>query len=181
MVMLFWVLSIQCVMKWKPVSTALLLACLTVRAESYLDIEDLKAMTQPELDNLYEQSQAGPIPDGKSQGVALFFPGSAWEDAVALFLHFFWQGKIFDLKDQMVINEVVGFYGVKGTLSYGKSQLDGNTSILISYRRGTVFFRGVTDELREVGPNLYLGRAYERTWKEGDGDEEFWANFALQF
>lgn len=147
------------------------------KAESYVQLDDLMGMDQSQLDSLYADSEAGPLPEGTARGTALLFAGSSWEFPAAKLAHVFWQGKTFDIADDLVINSVVGLPGVLGTLSYGDSVFDGKRSILISYHDKTVFFRGVTDELRQVAPKLYLGRAYDRV----DQNQTLWANFALEF
>jgi hypothetical protein len=157
----------------------LLIGCLSgssLLAET--DPNGLMGLSQSQLDTLYEQSEAGPMPEGYSRGEVMFFPGSDWESPIADILRLVWQGKIFDVEDDLVYNEVFGIEGIIGKLSYGPSLLDGNKSIRISYRRSTVFFRYMFDELRELSPQVYLGRAYVHEWGKR---YRFFCNFALWF
>ena len=54
-----------------------------------MDIPDLMKLTQAQLDELFKQSAAGPIPDGEAQGTAIIAPGTELEATAAKFIHFF--------------------------------------------------------------------------------------------
>jgi hypothetical protein len=72
---------------------------------------------------------------------------------------------------------VFGFRAIKAELYKGPSLLDGRESNIIDYSRTSLLAHAVRDEIREVAPNLYLGRAYLRTLL---GDFMV-VNFVLEF
>ena len=61
-----------------------------------MEMPDLMNMSQAELDELFEKSPPGPIPEGNAAGTAIVWPGTLWTRLIARFVHdFAWQGKIF--------------------------------------------------------------------------------------
>ena len=61
-----------------------------------MTFDDLKSRSQSELDDLFRQSPAGPIPDGDTMGQAIVCPGTFWSRLIARFVHALaWQGKVF--------------------------------------------------------------------------------------
>lgn len=142
-----------------------------------LSMHDLTSMSQHELNSTYANAEPGPMPDGSSEGRAMFFPGSIIAAPSVLLAHLFWQGKVFDRDGGVLVNRVFGFQAIKAELSFGKSLFDGNDSIIIDYHDTSLLFSPVRDEIRLVGPNLYLGRAYARTLL----GTFMVVNFALQF
>ena len=61
-----------------------------------MKFEDLRAMSKPELDELFKQSPPGPIPEGDSHGEAIICPGTFWARLLARIVHRIgWQGKVF--------------------------------------------------------------------------------------
>ena len=72
------------------------------------DIPDLMKMTQAQLDDLFRQSPAGPIPNGEAQGTAIIAPGTELEGIAAKFIHLFaWQGKVFDAGSGELRNKIL--------------------------------------------------------------------------
>jgi hypothetical protein len=156
------------------------LACLTVTAASTafgVTADDLRVMSQPELDAIYLAADAGEMPDGESDGTAVFFAGSIINTPTQLLAALIWQGKVFDTDDGILVNKVFGFRAIKAELYKGPSLLDGRESNIIDYSRTSLLAHAVRDEIREVAPNLYLGRAYLRTLL---GDFMV-VNFVLEF
>jgi hypothetical protein len=62
-----------------------------------LDVAQLLAMSQAELDDLFTKSAAGAIPDGSAKGTAIIAPGTVFSKEIAEAINLFaWQGKTFD-------------------------------------------------------------------------------------
>ncbi len=73
-----------------------------------------------------------------------------------------WKGKWFDECDGTLLNEwCFGVKRVQAKVGYGDSWLDGRPAIIMDYSETSTVWRGVRDELRQVGPGLYLGLMYE--------------------
>ena len=118
---------------------------------------------QQELDELYLAASAGPTPKGVSDGRAMFYPDCPCDEALSKVAKIVWQGKIFQPGENRVINRILGGEWAEAKLERGPSLLDGKESIIIDYGDGSLLLSPIRDEIREVEPGLYLGRAYVRT------------------
>jgi hypothetical protein len=113
-----------------------------------VDIADLMKMTQTQLDDLFKQSSAGPIPDGEAEGTA------------AKFIHFFaWQGKVFDASKGELRNKIlpIGLKAVVAKVYKDKSWYDGKECIALDYSHTSLLAHWIRDEIRLVGDGVYLG------------------------
>lgn len=127
-----------------------------------VSVTELRDMSQTQLNAQYLGRHAGPMPDGDSHGTAVFFPGSIINMPTQMIAAMVWQGKVFDTSDGVLVNKVFGFDAIKAQVFYGPSLFDGEQSVIIDYHDTSILFGRVRDEIRQVGPNLYLGRAYIR-------------------
>ena len=140
------------------------------------DVPQLLAMSQTQLDDLFRASSVGEIPDGPAQGTAIIAPGTTYSQSIATVVnHFGWQGKVFNAKKGRLINKVLafGFELVLAKVYKGPSWLDGKECIVIDYSDTSLLAHYVRDEIRLIGPGLYLGKVY---W----GKDRL-IDFALQF
>lgn len=147
------------------------------RAASSITLDDLVHMNQSELDILYANADAGPIPDGASEGRAMFFPGSILAVPSTMLASFIWQGKVFNRDDGVLMNRVFGFEAISAEIYYGASNFDGRRSVIVDYHNSLLLVRPIRDEVRLIAPNLYLGRAYANTLV----GPVLFVNFALEF
>jgi len=140
------------------------------------DVQQLLKLSQRELDELFAASPAGEIPDGAAEGTAIIAPGTTYSDNIARVInHFGWQGKVFDAKKGFLKNRILAF-GVEAIVAkvyIGTSLFDGKECIVLDYSETSFIAQWVRDEIRLIGPNLYLGKVY---WS---GDRLI--DFALQF
>lgn len=112
------------------------------------------------LDLLFRQSEAGPIPDGDTRGTLLAWPGTWLAKPLALLVRvIIWQGKVLDRREGVLRNKVTpfGLRLVKARLSIASSWVDDSDCVLIDYSTTSFLARMVRDEIRQVGPDLYLG------------------------
>lgn len=142
-----------------------------------ISVAALRNASQYDLNDIYAAAPAGEIPNGESNGTAVFFPGSIINTPTQLFAALIWQGKVFDTGSGILVNKVFGFRAIKARLYKGESIFDGKESVIIDYKNTSVLAHRIRDEIRLVAPNLYLGRAYLRTWL---GDYMV-VNFILDF
>ena len=140
-----------------------LLMSVSAFAQDDISIDELTAMSQDQLDVTYLNAKAGPIPNGVSEGTARFFPDSMLDVATQQIAYFLWQGKVFDVENGKLINRVAGTRAVVADLYKGESLLDGEESVIIDYSETSILFGSVRDEIRQVSPTIYLGRAYVNT------------------
>jgi hypothetical protein len=120
-------------------------------------------MTQAELDDLFKQSPAGPIPDGEADGTAIVAPGTELGEIAAKFIHLFkWQGKVFDAKAGELRNRILpmGIKAIIAKVYKDKSWFDGKECIVLDYSHTSLLAHWIRDEIRQVGDGVYLGIVY---------------------
>lgn len=122
------------------------------------------------LDELFRASPPGPIPKGKLRGTVLAFPGTRVVKPISKVARLlFWQGKVVDAEQATLKNLVSPFRLplIKATLSTADSWVDRDPIVLIDYSRTSLVARMVRDEIRLVGPGLYLGVVFLWRWRVG--------------
>src|ERR1017187_9459325 len=125
-----------------------------------LDVAQLLAMSQAELDNLFTNSPAGPIPDGSAEGTAIIATGTVFSKEIAKAINVFaWQGKTFDAQRGVLTNRisVLGFNAIVAEVYTGESWLDHKECIVLDYSKTSIVAHWIRDEIRQIGPNFYLG------------------------
>ena len=140
------------------------------------DVAELLKMTRTELDDLFKASPAGPTPTGKAKGTAIVAPGTPYTAEIADLINIFaWQGKTFNAQKGVLVNEITAF-GLSAVLAQIRrepSWVDGNECIVLDYSQTSLVAHWVRDEIRLIGPGLYLGKVF---W-----DKTRLIHFALQF
>jgi hypothetical protein len=123
----------------------------------------LTHMSPAELDELFRNSPAGPIPRGEAEGTALIAPGSELSEIAAKFIHIFiWKGKVFDPETGLLQNKItpLGIEVATARVYKGESWLDGKECIILDYSQTTLIAQRAHDEIREIAPGQYLGIAF---------------------
>jgi len=139
-------------------------------------VPQLLAMSQKELDDLFTNSQPGDIPNGEAQGTAIIAPGTTYTGQIAtLISNFGWQGKNFDAAHCTLKNRILpfGLNAIIAKIYKGPSWLDGKECIVLDYSETSLVANHIRDEIRQIGPGMYLGKVY---WDKGR-----LIDFALQF
>jgi hypothetical protein len=140
------------------------------------DVPQLLGMSQGQLDDLFKNSPTGEIPDGEGKGTAIVAPGTTYTQDIAQFVsHFAWQGKVFDSKNGVLRNKILplGLNAIIAKVYKGQSWLDSKECIVLDYSETSLVARRIRDEIRQIGPNLYLGKVYR--------DKKRLIDFALEF
>ena len=128
-----------------------------------LDVAQLLAMSQAELDDLFMKSPAGPIPNGSAKGTAIISPGTVYSKEIAEVINLFaWQGKTFDAARGVLTNKVsiLGFNAIIAEVYKGDSWMDKKECIVLDYSKTSTVAQWIRDEIRLIGPNFYLGKVY---------------------
>lgn len=128
-----------------------------------MDVAQLLAMSQAQLDELFLKSPAGPIPDGPAKGTAIIAPGTVYSKEIAEMVSLFaWQGKTFDSERGVLTNKVsiVGINAIVATVYKGASWMDQQECIVLDYSKTSLVAKWIRDEIREVAPGIYLGIVY---------------------
>lgn len=117
----------------------------------------LRQMSKCELEELYRRSPPAP-------NLRCFHAGQAFRrhgDGISHGSGLLWKGKVFDGCGSMVNRWCLGLEGVPANVCEGASWLDGKPSLILDYRGSSkVIWRNARDEIRQVGPGLYLGIMY---------------------
>ncbi len=140
------------------------------------DVPRLMTMSQAQLDELFTNSPPGDIPDGEADGTAIVAPGTTYSaDMAKIVSHFAWQGKTFDGKKGQLKNRILpfGLNAILARVYKGPSWLDGKECIVLDYSDTSLVAQWIRDEIRQIGPGLYLGKVY---W-----NKKRLMDFALQF
>jgi hypothetical protein len=140
------------------------------------EVPQLLGMSQNQLDEIFTQSPAGEIPDGEGKGTAIVATGTNYTPDIAQFIsHFAWQGKVFDAKHGVLRNKILplGLNAIIAKVYKGTSWLDNKECIVLDYSETSLVARWIRDEIRQIGPKIYLGKVY---W-----DKKRLIDFALEF
>lgn len=141
-----------------------------------IDVPRLLGMSQAQLDDLFQSSESGPIPDGPAKGTAIVAPGTVFSPDLAEVVSLFvWKGKTFDGPHGVLRNRILplGLNAIVAEVYKGPSLLDGKECIVLDYSKTSLVAKWIRDEIRMIAPKFYLGRVY---W-----DNKPILHFALQF
>ena len=140
------------------------------------DAQQLLAMSQAQLDDLFRSNPAGDIPNGAANGTAIIAPGTRYSATIAEVInHFGWQGKVFDAANGLLKNRILAF-GVEAIIAKvykAPSWLDQQECIVLDYSQTSILAHRVRDEIRLISPGFYLGKVY---W-----NKDRLIDFCLQF
>lgn len=137
---------------------------------------DLLAMSQKQLDDLFTSSPAGEIPNGEAEGTAIIASGTSFGPEIASLINIFgWQGKTFDGAHGTLRNRILAFglNAIVAQVYKTPSWLDGKECIVLDYSQTSLLAKHIRDEIRQIGPGMYLGIVY---W-----DKTRTIHFALKF
>ena len=133
-------------------------------------------MSAQQLDDLFGSSPAGNIPNGEAEGTAIIASGTVFSKEIADIISLFgWKGKTFDAAHGTLRNRLLAF-GIDAIVAEvykGNSWFDNKECIVLDYSKTSIVASHIRDEIRQIGPGIYLGIV-------------FWENkrtiyFALQF
>lgn len=124
---------------------------------------DLLSMTTAELDDLFGRAEPGPIPEGSAEGTAIIAAGTPFSHEIAsLINHVAWQGKVFNPATGELLNRVLptGWNAVAAKVYSGESWFDHKPCVVLDYSHTSLIAHWIRDEIRRIGPGLYLGKVY---------------------
>jgi hypothetical protein len=128
-----------------------------------LTSRDLPSMRGKQLDALFANAPAGQIPVGRGRGQALMATGTFAARALLTITRLLaWQGKVFDGPSHTLRNLVspFGFKAITADVYVDASLFDGGPCIVLDYSKTSRVAGWVRDEIREIGPGLYVGLVY---------------------
>ncbi|BAY07788.1 hypothetical protein [Calothrix sp. NIES-2098] len=124
---------------------------------------DMMNMSPAELDELYQNSPVGEIPDGQGRGTVVFVTGIPSRNILSWLVRLLaWQGKVFDRDRGYLLNRITAFGMklVKAKVYQGDSWFSKGEAIILDYSQTSFIAQKIRDEIREVSPGVYLGQAY---------------------
>jgi hypothetical protein len=127
---------------------------------------ELPTLRGDELDRLFADASAGDIPVGVGRGQALMATGTfAARPLLAIVRLLAWHGKAFDDQSQQLRNLIspFGLKAITADVYIGDSRLDGRPCIVLDYSKKSRVAGWIRDEIRQIGPGLYVGMVYVRT------------------
>lgn len=155
---------------------ALLLTSINATANDLpTQLDDLKSLTNRQLTALYDQGSAIVVPSAATPEVAITYNGVALPtpgiSASSKLLGFFWGGKTFEtdntgktsLTNVVLPDTPVEMNNVTASVSITNQNLlkDHQPVVLLDYSQTNIALaKGIRDEMRLIGEDLYLGRAY---------------------
>ena len=125
--------------------------------------DQMLGMSRRQLDQLFGSHAAGEIPEGEARGTVIIRMGRWLSVAVSKIAHrIAWQGKVFDPEKGELRNKILPF-GIKAIAAKvyrDSSWLDEKETIVLDYSKTSLVAHWIRDEIREVGPGVYLGLVY---------------------
>lgn len=125
--------------------------------------KQLLGMKAAQLDALFARCASGPVPDGRSAGVALIATGTPLAAFIARATALLaWKGKTVDAARGRLVNRITpfGIPAVGARVYLGASLYDGRPCVVLDYSRTSLVARWIRDELRMLEPGYYLGKVY---------------------
>jgi hypothetical protein len=128
------------------------------------DANALLKLSQRELDELFAAAPVGTIPAGKSQGTAIIAPGTSFSTIARHLIRWFvWKGKVFrpsssDLKNRLT---PLGIPLIRAKVYVAPSwKVPTGDAIILDYSKSSLVAFFIRDEIRQVGPGVYLGKVF---------------------
>ena len=135
----------------------------TTGAPSRVDPNAIAQMSRSELDRLFRDSPAGPIPAGRARGTAILLPGTAIDRAIAALVRVLvWKGKVFSSATADLKNRIgpLGTPLIRALVYEDKSWFAQGPAIILDYSKTSLVARMIRDEIRQVAPGVYLGQVF---------------------
>ena len=126
-----------------------------------LSLQQLKKLSECELERLFANAPPGAVPVGYARGATLLMTSARMPRLKARLADSVWKGKHFEESGDF-INQWIAFQALRGHAQVGTSWHDEKPCIVIEYPPNTPLFGNTRDELREVAPGLYLAGLYEK-------------------
>jgi hypothetical protein len=139
------------------------MAPITHERAAITDQHALLELDQRALDELFAASPAGKIPVGKGRGIAMIANGTVFGTICRYLISWFiWKGKLFrpqtsDLKNRLT---PFGIPGIRAKVYVDNSWKSPGPAIILDYSKTSIVASFIRDEIREVGPGIYLGKVF---------------------
>lgn len=148
--------------------TIVLLSILAARgsvaqAPGWSSAEQLLALDEAQLLAVFRTGSPAALPSGPVRGTPLIAPGTGRARLMSRGARVLWQGKVIDPDAAGAVNRFLGVRIIRGEFYRAPSWLDGAPTLVLDYRRTSHIYARYRDEIRRIGPGLYLGLMLDRT------------------
>lgn len=126
-------------------------------------VDHLLALDEGQVLGLYRGGAAYGPPPGPVRGTPLLALGTRRARVISRSARLFWQGKVIDADAAGAVNRFAGVRIIRGELYQAPSWLDGAPTVVLDYQRTSHLYARYRDEIRRIGPGLYLGLMFDRT------------------
>jgi hypothetical protein len=126
-------------------------------------VDQLRGKTVAELQSIFACGLCS-CPLGYGRGEVLLLANTRHGKMKARMANRVWKGKVFE-EDGRFTNQWARRQALDSCYAPGPSWYDGMPCVIMEYPSDTPLFANSHDELRQVGPNVWLGMFYERDSK----------------
>lgn len=144
----------------KPLVAVIAIAVAAPPARAGFLTASLRGATPCCWESLFRQGDLGCEPAGPTRGDVLYADGSH-PRLKARVQGAFWKGKRFHGDGTFTNRWLGGIHAGSAHVQVAPSWLDGQPCFVVQYGPDAVVFRNVRDELRQIAPNVWLGRSYD--------------------
>ena len=125
-----------------------------------MEFENAVGLSRKSLDKLYAAGSYLEYPNGKYKGRPLFFISNLKLTPLNFLVNILWKGKEFNSTGRLLSNKILFLNLFYGRYYLGKSKFDSTSTIILDYSKSSIVGFFVKDEIRKIGDNLFLGKAY---------------------
>jgi hypothetical protein len=120
------------------------------------------AAPPPDWETAFRQAPVGFAPVGPTRGTVLDADGR-FPRMKARLQGSIWKGKTFHGDGTFTNRWVGGIRAGNASTHIEPSWLDGQPSLVVQYPSNALVFRNTRDEIRQVAPDVWLGRSFDAT------------------
>lgn len=120
----------------------------------------LRQATPGGWEGLFREGVTDGGPVGTTRGTVLYADDARFPRVKARLQGTLWKGKVFHGDGTFTNRWIGGVRAGTADTAVEPSWLDGQPSLVVRYSPSALVFRNVRDELRQVGPGVWLGRSY---------------------
>lgn len=145
------------------IATVLLTAGPLAAQGPIASVDSLFALDEGQIIGLYRGGAAVGLPPGPVRGTPLLATGTRRARLTSRGARLLWQGKVIDPDATGAVNRFAGVKVIRGEFYQAPSWLDGAPTVVLDYQRTSHVYAKYRDEIRRIGPDLYLGLMFDRT------------------
>jgi len=144
----------------KPLFVAIVMLAIAKPGLSHPASAILQNATPCEFEALFRQSDLGCTPCGQTRG-AVLYADSRHPRVKARLQGIAWKGKHFHGDGSLTNRWLGGVHAISTDTRVEPSWIDGQPCLVMQYPSNAPIFANVRDELRQIAPDVWLGRSFD--------------------